>query len=121
MGILRKILIAEDEPIIALSLKMDLEANGFHVFDIASTGVEAIKSISQNYPDIIILDIRLAGKLTGLDVAEYCKRKNNINSIIFITGYITDEIRSKAEKMNPIGFFEKPINSQRLISTLKKL
>lgn len=118
MDIEKKVLIVEDEAIIALCLKHELESCGFNVLEPVATGEEAVASILSGCPELILLDIRLAGKMTGLDVAksEECKKTK---LLIFMTGYITPEIKKEAMKLNPTGFLEKPVEVNDILKILK--
>ena len=115
-----KVLIVEDETIIALCLKGELESLGFEVLEPVATGEEALKIINSECPTLILLDIRLAGGMSGLDVAkaEECKDKSKL--IIFMTGYITPEIKEMALQLNPIGFLEKPVEVSDILKLLEK-
>ena len=114
-----KILIVEDEAIVALSIKGDLGSAGHQVLDIVSTGFDAIEKIKANCPKYILLDIRLAGSLTGLEVAEFCKEERIPNYIIFMTGYVTPDLKEKALNLNPLAFLEKPLNTKDIINLIK--
>lgn len=118
MDLEKKVLIVEDETIIALCLKHELEAYGINVLEPVATGEKAVKIILSECPELILLDIRLAGKMTGLDVAksEECK---NTKLLIFMTGYITPEIKQEAMKLNPTGFLEKPVEVDDILKILK--
>lgn len=118
MDFTKKVLIVEDETITALCLKQELEAYGFKVLPPVATGKKAIESIISECPDIILLDIRLAGKMTGLDVAK-TKECQATKLLIFMTGYITPEIKQEAMKFNPTGFLEKPVEVEDILKVLK--
>ncbi|MCF7794084.1 MAG: response regulator [Candidatus Cloacimonetes bacterium] len=117
----KKILIVEDETIIALSLKHDLESLGFQLLTPVSTGEEAVCIICEECPDLVLLDIRLAGEMTGLDVAKSDKCQDISKFIIFMTGYVTPEIKAEALKLNPIGFLEKPVEVEDILDLLQKI
>ena len=81
-----KILLVEDEFINALLIKKQLEFIGYAVSHHVTTGENAIISAKQNHPDIIIMDIRLAGEIDGIEAASVIKSESDI-PVIFITGY----------------------------------
>lgn len=114
-----KVLIVEDETIVALCLKQELESLNFKVLEPVPTGEEAIKVIRRECPNLVLLDIRLAGRLTGLDVARSEKCKEIAKVIIFMTGYLTPEIKAEALKLNPIGFLEKPVEVAEILRILE--
>ena len=103
-----KILIAEDEVIVAQWMKIELEDVGYEVFDFVTTGEKAITSALENKPDIILLDINLSGEIDGIDAAEKITDSLSI-PIIFMTGYNESSILERAQKINPVGYLEKPV------------
>jgi 1,2-diacylglycerol 3-beta-glucosyltransferase len=115
-----KILIVEDELMIALSLKLDLEDAGYEVLPLVATGLEAIEAIKKHCPPIVLLDIRLAGKLTGIDVASNEECRKLIKLLIFMTGYITPELKEAAMRLNPYAYLEKPLDADAIIYALNQ-
>lgn len=103
-----KILIAEDEVIVAQWMKIELEDVGYEVLDYVTTGERAIEYALENKPDIILLDINLSGEIDGIDAAEKITDSLNI-PIIFMTGYNESSILERAQKINPVGYLEKPV------------
>lgn len=117
----QKVLIVEDETIVALCLKQELEMHNFRVLEPVSTGEEAVRIIDQECPSLLLLDIRLAGKMTGLDVARKRDCYKNNDLIIFMTGYVTPEIKKEALELNPAGFLEKPVEVEDIVDLLQKI
>ncbi len=115
-----KILIVEDETIIAMSLKLELESLDFEVLEPVASGEKALETIKAECPNLILLDIRLAGNLTGLDVARSQECLENAKLIIFMTGYVTPEIKEEALKLNPVGFLEKPVEVADILKILEQ-
>ncbi len=103
-----KILIVEDEVLIAQCLKMDLELMGFDVCDSVASGEEAIIKAKENNPDVILMDINLAGELDGIEAATEIVKYKNI-PIMFCTGYGNKELVDRAQKIKPVAFLRKPI------------
>ena len=116
-----KILIVEDETLIALNLKRYLEKQGYHVLEPVASGEDALKMINNGCPTIILLDIRLSGEMTGLDVARNIGSPSAPILIIFMTGYITPEIKAEAMQLNPVAFLEKPVDVYEIIKVLGNL
>ena len=104
-----KILLVEDEAITAKGLKMDLEELGYEVLKPVAKGEEAISVAVQEDPALILMDIRLAGRLNGIEAAERIHSKKMI-PIAYMTGYATEEIKAQALKTNPLGLLEKPVD-----------
>ena len=112
-----KILIVEDETIVALDTKSTLVKLGYEVTDIVTNYDEAISSFLDKKPDIILMDIFLHNSLSGIEVS---KKINEISNtpIIFMSAYCDDEILSQAAKTEPFGYLVKPFNRNDLKSIL---
>lgn len=109
----RKILVVEDEAYTAMSLKLDLEDLGVKVLEPVATGEEAVLTACREKPDLIFMDIRLAGGMDGLDATREIQKQENI-PIVFMTGFATDYIRKLAMSLNPLKIVEKPITRKVL-------
>lgn len=103
-----KILIAEDEAIVAQCLKMELESNGYEVCSFVASGEEAIIEVKEKNPDIVLMDINLSGEIDGIDAALKIIKHKYI-PIIFMTGYTQSNLFEKAQKVNHVAYFEKPV------------
>ena len=103
-----KILLAEDEALIAHCLKMELELNGYDVCSFVASGEEAVEIAKKEDPNIILMDIHLSGKMNGIEAAKKIIEHNKI-PIIFMTGYNEKAIYECAQKVNPVAYLEKPI------------
>ncbi|MCK5050460.1 MAG: response regulator [Candidatus Cloacimonetes bacterium] len=103
-----KILIAEDEVLIAKWLKIELEDAGYEVFDFVTTGEDTLAVSLEKKPDIILLDIHLASEMDGIDAAEKIYSEMNI-PVIFMTGYNEADVIERAQKTKPVALIEKPV------------
>ena len=117
---MRKILIIEDEALIALVIKQKLEEQNYIISDVKHTGEGVIHSIAENKPDIILMDIKLKGNLDGIDVAKKIKEKYNID-IIFITGNFDETTEKRALETEPVAFVEKPISYEKLFKIIESI
>ncbi|OQX71848.1 MAG: hypothetical protein B6D62_01245 [Candidatus Cloacimonas sp. 4484_275] len=115
---LGRILITEDERIIAEDLKMTLQEFGYDVIGIVASGEEAIAETKRLKPDLILMDIMLDGKLNGIETAKDIFIKFKI-PVIYITAYADSETLDKAKKTKPFGFLFKPFEEEELFSTLE--
>jgi len=113
-----KILIVEDEKILALGLKKKLENLGFAVTGIASSGAEAIESVKDVRPDLILMDIVLKGDMDGIETAKFIVNLYDI-PVIYLTAYADDEILARAEKTCPYGYILKPYKDSELKANIK--
>ncbi|HPG39468.1 MAG TPA: response regulator [bacterium] len=108
-----KVLIAEDEAITAMSLKIDLECHGIAALPPVATGKDAVHLACKEKPDLILMDIRLNEDMDGIEAAAEILKHHNI-PIIFMTGFTTDTIKKRAIKLHPLDFLEKPLDMNRV-------
>lgn len=107
MGSTIKILIVEDEMIIAADTSLQLSNLGYEVSGIATKGEDALIHIKKNLPDIVLFDIQLKGKLDGIETAQLMQKEFNI-PIIYLTSNVDDANFIRAKKTNPSAFISKP-------------
>ncbi len=115
-----KILIVEDEIITAMSLQHLLEHWGYGMCEHASSGKEAIEKAEREKPDIVLIDISLNGEITGIEAARQI-RSRFCAPIIFITGYSDKETIKEAKNVDPVGYFVKPIDFNKLKLTIDSI
>jgi DNA-binding NarL/FixJ family response regulator len=113
-----KILIVEDEPIIAEDIGALIERNDFVATAIAYTKKDALHELDTNLPDLVLLDINLNGEMDGLLIAEQIHEQYNI-PFIFITSYSDKSTLEKAKYTEPSGYIVKPFNEAGLYSTIE--
>lgn len=114
------ILIVEDESIIALNLKMKLEHLGFHVLPPAYRGAKSVEMAVAHKPDLLLMDIMLAGPMNGLDAAEQIF-KVYTPAIVYLTGndYLVENAAMKNYPIGPV--LSKPVSDMKLLETLQTL
>lgn len=110
---IKKIIVIDDEAAIRNSLKGVLEDEGFRVF-LAENGKEGLRSIRENIPDCVLLDIWMPG-MDGIQVLEKLKEELPQIPVIIMSGHGTIETAVKATKMGAYDFIEKPISLEKLI------
>jgi PAS domain S-box-containing protein len=113
-----KILIVEDEGIIAKSLKVVLEEFGYEISSITSSGEEAIKKVKKDKPDLVLMDIMLKGDINGIEAAKKIKSDFNI-PVIYLTAYTDKQILERAKITEPFGYIVKPFENRELCSTIE--
>jgi DNA-binding LytR/AlgR family response regulator len=113
-----KILIVEDEMVIAANISLQLTELGYEVTGIVPRGEEALLQIKTNAPDILLLDINLKGNLDGIETAEAMQKTHNI-PIIYLTANIDDLHFNRAKQTHPHGFIAKPFKKRDLQRTLE--
>ncbi|MFW6214265.1 MAG: response regulator [Spirochaetota bacterium] len=109
----KRILIVEDEALIALALQAQLEELGFTIVGIAATGEGAVEAAAAKEPDVILMDILLAGTMTGVEAARTI-RSQSPASVVFTTGYSDPDIRAQALAQEPLGYVTKPVTIEKL-------
>jgi len=107
MDNLVKILVVEDEMIIAAKISLQLTNLGYEVDGILPRGEEAIMHVKENNVDIILLDINLRGKMDGIETAQQIKKFCNI-PIIYLTANGDEATFNRAKTTKPAGFISKP-------------
>lgn len=111
------VLIVEDEVIIAMLIRRELRKIGHNVIDLATSGEEAIQIAKDDRPDLILMDITLAGEMDGITAASEIKENADI-PIIFVTGYQDRATRERAALTKPLGYFVKPLQMDQLESLI---
>ncbi|AXV38532.1 MAG: response regulator [Methanobacteriaceae archaeon] len=113
-----KILVVEDEKILAMQLEMKLENLGFEVIGLVSSGTEAIESVKKEQPDLILMDILLKGNMDGIEASKLILKLYDI-PIIYLTAYSDDETLIRAEKTCPYGYILKPFKDNELKANIR--
>lgn len=112
------ILIVEDENIVAKDIETRLKKFGYHVFGPVPTGEEAIKKITEESPDLVLMDIRLKGKMDGVETAQFIHQNFNI-PIIYITANADEKTLERAKVTDPFGYIIKPFKEKELKTTIE--
>ncbi len=113
-----KILVVEDEWVVADQLCRNLKELGYTVCSTASTGEEAIRKVEADSPDLILMDIVLKGKMNGIEAADRINSKFNI-PILYLTAYTNQEYIERAKQTNPFGYLVKPYNEKELYANIE--
>ncbi|NTU80580.1 MAG: hybrid sensor histidine kinase/response regulator [Chloroflexales bacterium] len=112
------ILIVEDEAVIAIDLQETLVGLGYTVYGPVATGEEALAAVAATTPDLVMLDIRLAGELDGIAVAEQLWATMDI-PIVFLTAHADAETVVRAGETEPYAYLLKPFDEGELAITLQ--
>ncbi|HQW43769.1 MAG: response regulator transcription factor [Chitinophagaceae bacterium] len=113
-----RVLIVEDEPVIAENISMYLDNNDFEVSGIAYDSAEANEQLQSNTPDAAILDVNLESDEDGIDIASSINQKYQI-PFLFLTSYSDKETLERAKKVKPSGYIVKPFNEKTLLASLE--
>ncbi|MCD6116853.1 response regulator [bacterium] len=112
-----RILVVEDEGIVAEDIRQVLIKLGYYVIDTVADGDEAIKLVQEEKPDLVLMDIVLKGEKTGIEAAKEIYKFNV--PVIYLTAYADETTIDKAKMTAPFGFILKPFEEQELKSTIE--
>jgi two-component system response regulator LytT len=114
-----KVLIVEDEVLIAETIRLYLEEINHIVCAIAISYDEALEAFHLHSPDLVLLDIRLFGEKSGIDLANYLQSIESDTPYIFLTSQLDKRILDLALKTIPYGYIAKPIQKETLWTTIE--
>jgi PAS domain S-box-containing protein len=117
MNLKEKILIVEDMAIIAADLKFKLEEFGYNVIGAVPSGEQAIVLADQQRPDLVLMDIILAGELDGIETAKLIQERFS-SGILFLTSYLDQPKIERAKSIKPVGYLLKPYKIEQLKITV---
>ncbi len=113
-----RIMIVEDESIVAMGIKHKLEDLGYDVVGIVATGEGAVKTALKTVPDLILMDIVLKGDLDGIEAAQQI-HKHQDTPIIYITAYSDEEVLERARITEPYGYILKPFKKSEINANIQ--
>lgn len=113
-----KVLIVEDEAVLAMLYRRRLKSRGYAVTGTASTREEAVSLAFKDPPDFVLMDIRLAGENDGIDAAREITARIRTRTI-FMTGYSDERIKNVALELHPLAYLIKPFDLQELLICIK--
>ncbi len=114
---MNKILIVEDESLIALEIAETVTSFGFEVAAICSSGERALKIAQEVRPDIVLMDIRIKGGKNGIATARELQNTYR-PAVIFLSAYSDRDHISQATDLQPVGYLVKPVNPTELFAML---
>ena len=115
---MHKIMVVEDEAVIAIRLQERLTAMGYHVVGISYSGEEAMKQARRLRPDLVLMDIMIPGEMDGIAVAKWVKAELDI-PVIFLTAFSEDKIIERAKQAKPYGYIVKPFQDRELKASVE--
>src|SRR6201994_678032 len=114
---MNKILIVEDELLVARELRKTLERHGFKILGMARTFEKALMIMEESRPSLVLLDIFLKGNLTGIDLAKALNEKGI--PFIYISANSNQQVLEVAKTTDPYGFIVKPFREKDLLVTIE--
>ncbi|MFK7937317.1 MAG: LytR/AlgR family response regulator transcription factor [Saprospiraceae bacterium] len=113
------ILIVEDDLSFAIELEMLVQEVGYQLHGRTDNSAEALEILLSNPPDLVLMDIDIKGRLSGIDVAE--KLAHLEIPILFITSYRDREMYDRAQQLGAVGYLVKPINPYTLRTAIQSV
>ncbi|MCT7948805.1 ATP-binding protein [Ancylothrix sp. C2] len=113
-----KILIVEDESIVAMDIADKLERLGYEVSGCVDSGELAIETVAQTQPDLVLMDIVLQGDLDGIQTADHIKNNFQI-PVVYLTAYADKNTLQRAKLTEPYGYLLKPFKEAELNATIE--
>lgn len=113
-----KVLIVEDEAVVAMHLRHELTKLGYLVAGTATNGEQALKMVEEIFPDVVLMDIHIQGLIDGIETASRIPRYLHI-PVIYLTAYSEDTTLKRAGDTRPYGYLIKPFLDRELHATIK--
>lgn len=113
-----RILVVEDETVIALHTQMQLQGLGYEPVGMATTGEQAIDLAIRLHPDLVLMDIQLAGTVDGITAAQTIRQYHAL-PVVFVTAYSADDVLERALLSEPYGYILKPYSERELRTVLE--
>jgi CheY-like chemotaxis protein len=114
-----KVMVVEDEVLIGLMLAKKLRAHGFELTEVLTTGEEAVEQAVKLQPAVILMDVVLAGSMSGLEAAQHITRATGIPIIIF-TGYNDGLVREQAPDFKPAAVLTKMESIAAIVAAINR-
>lgn len=113
-----KIMVVEDERIVALNLKQKLVRMGYEVTAVCTSGEKALAAIAANQPDIVLMDIHIDGDMDGIATAAAIPPNLHL-PVVYLTAYSEEATLERARETQPYGYLLKPFSERELHATMK--
>ena len=113
-----KILVVEDENIIAMDIRYTLRNLGYDVCGVVSSGEESVEKASSMNPDLILMDIKLKGNVDGVSAAQKIQSRQNI-PVLYLTAYGDENTLNRLDKTKPFDYIHKPFEERELQFKIK--
>jgi PAS domain S-box-containing protein len=113
-----RILVVEDEGIVALNLRRSLAGLGYEVVGVAATAADALELASTGRPDLVLMDIHIRGNVDGVDAAVRLREQGGA-PVVFLTAYADEGTVERAKRAAPYGYLVKPFSAPELRTTIE--
>lgn len=114
-----KVLIVEDEILIGMMIRKKIIARGYEVCDVISTGELAVERVPCEVPDLLLMDICLAGDMNGIEAARQIKKEQDIPVIFFTVNNKDKNLIEQSKDVNPVAIIDKLGSIEDLFSAME--
>ena len=114
----QRVMVVEDERIVAFDLQQQLLGLGYEVSAIASSGDEALRKIDMMQPDLVLMDIRIEGPMDGIATAAELEKRSSV-PVVYLTAHSEDTTLERARKTRPYGYLLKPFTEREMHATIQ--
>ncbi len=108
-----RIMVVEDEGIVAMDIRGQLQRFGYEVTSVVSNGLDALSQAQKDHPDLVLMDIMLKKGIDGIETAERLKNELHL-PVLYLTAYGDDSTIARVKKTEPLGFLLKPFEERDL-------
>jgi PAS domain S-box-containing protein len=112
-----RILVVEDEAVVATHISSILSALGYEVCAVVSAGEDAVRLADELNPDLVVMDVVLAGEMDGITAAKSIQSRHQI-PVVFLTAFSDEDVLGRAAAAEPFGYLIKPFRERDLHSTI---
>ncbi|HHE46719.1 MAG TPA: PAS domain S-box protein, partial [Bacteroidetes bacterium] len=116
--VMKRILVVEDQRIVGLDIQGKLEGLGYEVPSIVSRGEDVLETAKKTRPNLVLMDIRLEGKMDGIEAAVQLRHSLDV-PVVYITAYADDDTLKRAKLTEPYGYLLKPFEERDLCITIE--
>ncbi|NJB69364.1 PAS domain S-box-containing protein/putative nucleotidyltransferase with HDIG domain [Desulfobaculum xiamenense] len=114
----KRILVVEDESIVSLDIRHRLKALGYEAAALVSSGEDAVRMAGESAPDLVLMDIHLAGAMDGVQAAEEIRHRFDV-PVVYLTAYADHETLQRVKVTEPFGYILKPFEDRELQSAIE--
>ncbi len=115
-----RVLIVEDEHLIARDLERRLRRLGYTVVALVTSGMEALHQALEQRPDLVLMDIRLHGEIDGIEAVQSIRKRLNVR-VVYLSADSDEATLARAQATHPDAFLDKPFNASSLQATLQRV
>lgn len=115
-----RVLIVEDERIVARDLERRLGRLGYAVVANVASGIDAVQQAIEHRPDVVLADIRLQGEMDGITAVESIRKQLSVH-VVYLSAYFDESTQVRAQDTRPDAFIQKPFNDHHLQQTLQQV